>query len=258
MWLELVLLVAGAFAFPKTEEQCSQPPAVATQVLEFTSCLEFQQAFWNRKPGIFRGSRNLTRLDSFQQATTRKHMSTLDDLYIPLSTSVSYTGRVYKQSSVAEYVTQYLDHQSEQLGNETFYLFGSHAGVNWQQFLNGYPNLETHEVIECLQLRPTNSAQSFGCAGKNTGVPWHFHGSGFLQQIWGEKQWFLVPPSITNEQIGFDPNGTTFTWWRNQTQFPPLLQTTVLLPGDFIYFPPMWKHATLNLGEWNVWMSTFL
>ena len=45
--------------------------------------------------------------------------------------------------------------------------------------------------------------------GAGTGVPFHFHGPGFGEVIYGRKRWFLYPP---NHQPKFHPNRTTLHW----------------------------------------------
>jgi hypothetical protein len=179
---------------------------------------------------------------------------------IQLSTSVSYTGRVTQQTTVAQHVHSILSSTTSQLGNETFYLFGNHQGKEWEAFLSKYPRLELNPLFTCMdKLNLSNGALSFGCANNGTGVPWHFHGPGFLQVLLGIKQWFLVPLEVKDEDLHFDPNVTTIEWFVQQrNNLPSSLLSCELLPGDVIYFPPMWKHATANTGEWNSWMSTFL
>jgi len=36
------------------------------------------------------------------------------------------------------------------------------------------------------------------------------------------------------------------------------LQECTIVPGEILYFPPMWMHATLNLDVYNVFMSLFI
>lgn len=47
--------------------------------------------------------------------------------------------------------------------------------------------------------------------------------------------------------------------WRHPAQGPEreLLQDCVLRPGEALYFPSHWWHATINVGE-TVFMSSFL
>lgn len=36
------------------------------------------------------------------------------------------------------------------------------------------------------------------------------------------------------------------------------LQECIIVPGEILYFPPMWMHATLNTAQYNVFMSLFI
>jgi len=161
-------------------------------------------------------------------------------------------------------VQAYVQNDASQgkLGNETFYLFGNHQGEAWSRFLDEYPRLESAPLFSCANMNDKRSTLSFGCAQQHTGVPWHFHGPGFLQVLNGQKVWFLAAPSVTDEQIRFDPNVTTKDWYENVYLKDIRVQKKILIcvlnAGDVIYFPDLWKHATWNTGrEWNSWMSTF-
>ncbi|XP_058893294.1 jmjC domain-containing protein 8 isoform X5 [Kogia breviceps] len=93
--------------------------------------------------------------------------------------------------------------------------------------------------------------------GAGSGVPFHWHGPGFSEVIYGRKRWFLYPPAKTPE---FHPNKTTLAWLRDT--YPALalsarpLECTIHA-GEVLYFPDRWWHATLNLDT-SVFISTFL
>eukprot|EP00960_Hanusia_phi_P036168 752184-Hanusia_phi.AAC.2 len=55
---------------------------------------------------------------------------------------------------------------------------------------------------------PTERAQriSHGAGGSGSGVPFHVHGPGFSEVLWGRKRWFLMPEGIRPD---FDPDETT-------------------------------------------------
>ena len=98
-------------------------------------------------------------------------------------------------------------------------------------------------------------ALSFGCAGPGTGVPFHFHGPGFAESIYGRKRWFLTAPDDRPE---FHPNKTTLQWFtEDYSKVKNQMYECTLKPGEVIYFPDKWWHATLNLDT-SVFISTFL
>ncbi|XP_069503134.1 jmjC domain-containing protein 8 isoform X3 [Ambystoma mexicanum] len=110
------------------------------------------------------------------------------------------------------------------------------------------------EYVEHL-LKPQDE-DTLGC-GSGTGVPFHWHGPGFSEVIFGRKRWFLYPPEKTPE---FNPNETTLSWLANT--YPLLSEQDrpvecTIRPGEVLYFPDRWWHATLNLDT-SVFISTFL
>ncbi|XP_005391678.1 PREDICTED: jmjC domain-containing protein 8 isoform X2 [Chinchilla lanigera] len=115
-------------------------------------------------------------------------------------------------------------------------------------------DLPFHQYVEQL-LHPQDPASLGNGAG--SGVPFHWHGPGFSEVIYGRKHWFLYPPEKTPE---FHPNKTTLTWLRDI--YPSLapsekpLECTIQA-GEVLYFPDRWWHATLNLDT-TVFISTFL
>ena len=80
--------------------------------------------------------------------------------------------------------------------SETFYMFGDNNQEEWADFLQEYSpppyNLPKH-----------SPALSFGVAGPGSGVPFHTHGPGFAETVYGRKRWFLTPP---DQQPDFHPN----------------------------------------------------
>ncbi|XP_040491545.1 jmjC domain-containing protein 8 isoform X1 [Ursus maritimus] len=150
-----------------------------------------------------------------------------------------------------EYVEHLLHPQDPtSLGNNTLYFFGDNNFSEWA-------SLFQHYSPPPFSLLGTTTAYSFGIAGAGSGVPFHWHGPGFSEVIYGRKRWFLYPPEKTPE---FHPNKTTLTWL--QDTYPTLapsvrpLECTVQA-GEVLYFPDRWWHATLNLDT-SVFISTFL
>ncbi|XP_059717172.1 jmjC domain-containing protein 8 isoform X1 [Haemorhous mexicanus] len=93
--------------------------------------------------------------------------------------------------------------------------------------------------------------------GSGSGVPFHWHGPGFSEVIFGRKRWFLYPPDRTPH---FHPNESTLAWLQHTYPTLPPAQRPLectLRPGEVLYFPDRWWHATLNLDT-SVFISTFL
>ncbi|XP_024864431.1 jmjC domain-containing protein 8 isoform X2 [Kryptolebias marmoratus] len=106
------------------------------------------------------------------------------------------------------------------------------------------------------ELLKPQAADALG-SGPGTGVPFHWHGPGYSEVIYGRKRWFLFPP---DHEPHFHPNRTTLSWvtetYPNLPEDEAPLECTIR-PGEVLYFPDRWWHATLNL-DLSVFISTFL
>ena len=91
---------------------------------------------------------------------------------------------------------------------ETFYMFGDNNHDEWSDFLTEY----TPPPFTLPRHLP---ALSFGVAGPGSGVPFHFHGPGFGETVYGRKRWFLTQPG---DQPEFHPNKTTLQWFLQDYQ----------------------------------------
>jgi hypothetical protein len=140
-----------------------------------------------------------------------------------------------------------------QLSNETWYLFGETYGVEWKRMLLDYemPPCSTCEDREL-------SALAFGVGNIGSGVQWHTHGPGFSESIHGRKHWVLYPPE---RKPAYDSDYASRYWMENNymeiENEDDLPWECTLNPGDLVYFPDQWHHATINLSPYTVFVSTF-
>ncbi|XP_057171142.1 jmjC domain-containing protein 8 isoform X4 [Ursus arctos] len=209
---------------------------------------EFVQHYAFSRPVILQG---LTDNSRFRALCSRERLlASFGDSVVRLSTANTYSYRKV-DLPFQEYVEHLLHPQDPtSLGNNTLYFFGDNNFSEWA-------SLFQHYSPPPFSLLGTTTAYSFGIAGAGSGVPFHWHGPGFSEVIYGRKRWFLYPPEKTPE---FHPNKTTLTWL--QDTYPTLapsvrpLECTVQA-GEVLYFPDRWWHATLNLDT-SVFISTFL
>jgi len=135
---------------------------------------------------------------------------------------------------------------------------------------------------------------SLGISGPNTGVSFHTHGPVLSHQIHGQKSWLLYDPTrsqlpatsyslsrvLFTLRLLFSPTNTippplhhhTFpstrflaflrdpaaaSWYQRALLAidPPFYCT--LGPSEVLYIPADWWHATVNEGEWNLFVSNF-
>eukprot|EP00547_Thalassionema_nitzschioides_P001717 CAMPEP_0194213944 /NCGR_PEP_ID=MMETSP0156-20130528/14896_1 /TAXON_ID=33649 /ORGANISM="Thalassionema nitzschioides, Strain L26-B" /LENGTH=309 /DNA_ID=CAMNT_0038942093 /DNA_START=144 /DNA_END=1069 /DNA_ORIENTATION=- len=160
-------------------------------------------------------------------------------------------------------LTQYLDELEQTpeqfpnaLSNETWYFFGETHSPAWRHFLYDSTN-SNYQLPPCETCQPDLVALSFGIGNIGSGVQWHIHGPGFAETLWGRKHWIVYPPHAKPD---FDPDQTSRHWM--EYTYSELLQEEMpwectLDPGDLIYFPNEWWHATINLDSYTSFLSTF-
>ena len=145
-----------------------------------------------------------------------------------------------------------------QLSNETWYLFGETYGPEWAKLLLDY------EMPPC-QTCPDRSlaALAFGIGNMGSGVQWHTHGPGFSEALHGRKHWVMYPPE---KRPTYDSDYASRHWMENHymdlveegaEREDELPWECTLNPGDMVYFPDGWHHATINLDVYTAFVSTF-
>ncbi|XP_056262789.1 jmjC domain-containing protein 8 [Pseudoliparis swirei] len=225
---------------------------------------QFLERYAFNRPVILRGLTDNTGTHSLLTHSYRKgtHSSLTHSYRKGTHSSLTHSYRKGTHSSLThsyrkvdvplqEYVDVWLRPQSaDVLGSDTLYFFGDNNVTEWQSLFQQY---ESPPYV----LPRTSGALSFGIAGPGSGVPFHWHGPGFSEVIYGRKRWFLYPP---HQEPHFHPNRTTLSWvTETYPQLPEAeapLECTIS-PGEVLYFPDRWWHATLNL-ETSVFISTFL
>ncbi|XP_028616641.1 jmjC domain-containing protein 8 [Grammomys surdaster] len=232
----------GTAAAVKEEERCT------VERRAHLTYSEFMQHYAFLKPVILQG---LTDNSRFRALCSRENLlASFGDNIVRLSTANTYS---YQKVDLPfqEYVEQLLHPQDPaSLGNDTLYFFGDNNFTEWAPLFRHY----SPPPFRPLGATP---AYSFGIAGAGSGVPFHWHGPGFSEVIFGRKRWFLYPPEKTPE---FHPNKTTLAWLLET--YPSLAPSArplecTIQAGEVLYFPDRWWHATLNLDT-SVFISTFL
>ncbi|KAL3922211.1 MAG: hypothetical protein SGILL_002327 [Bacillariaceae sp.] len=177
------------------------------------------------------------------------------DFNVTLSSSNSFSEHrrtVPFQQYLEEVAT--LSTTPDERSNETWYLFGDTYSKEWKNILQHY-TLPPCQACRRDDKDDSLIALSFGIGNAGSGVSWHVHGPGFSEALHGRKHWILQ-----KEKPDFHPDQTSYNWmYYNYSQMAseerPLECT--LYPGDLIYFPDMWWHATLNMDDYTAFVSTF-
>lgn len=145
-----------------------------------------------------------------------------------------------------------------------FYWFGEHS-QEWTPLFEHYDHAPLLAVLP--PARDTDygvrtPVLSLGAGAHLSGVPFHQHGPGFSETLHGAKRWLFyrsTPPRFLS-------NATAAYWVAHVL---PLLEPhereqmleCTLRPGEAVFFPDGWYHATLNVpgdGGVAVFVSTFL
>lgn len=236
----------GSSADPKLDDggRCNIEVLDRDQI----SYSDFLDRFAYSRPVILRG---LTDNTKFRRLCSKQNLlKEYGDRTVRLSTANTYSYRKV-DVSFREYVEELMKPQSvDALGNDTLYFFGDNNFVEWHSLFSQYQPPP-------FTLPHTTGAYSFGIAGAGTGVPFHWHGPGYSEVIYGRKRWFLFPPE---QEPHFHPNISTLSWVTHTYPSLPLEEAPLectIHPGEVLYFPDRWWHATLNLDT-SVFISTFL
>lgn len=215
---------------------------------QHVSHAHFLESFAFSRPVILRGLTDNTR---FRELCSKQNLlKKYGNLTVRLSTANTYS---YTKVDVTfrQYVEELMKPQSvDALGNDTLYFFGDNNFEEWHSLFSEY-----HPPP--FTLPQTSAAYSFGLAGAGTGVPFHWHGPGYSEVIYGRKRWFLYPP---DQEPHFHPNMSTLSWVTHTYPSLPLEEAPLectIRPGEVLFFPDRWWHATLNLDT-SVFISTFL
>ena len=76
----------------------------------------------------------------------------------------------------------------------------------------------------------------------------HAHGESWLGQVSGRRVWWFLPPDTTPKPERVDACG----YLTGKHKPPPNAMTCTQNPGQIIWFPKDWFHATCALDDWTV------
>lgn len=196
---------------------------------------------------------NKTRNKDLLRTTSRSNITKAfePDFMVTLSSSNSFSEH-RRTATLKQYLDEITTREEtapDQLSNETWYFFGETFSNEWKDLLTAY------ELPPCLACRQDSVALSFGIGNRGSGVQWHTHGPGFSEALWGRKHWVLYPQP---EKPDYHPDYGSWYWM--EYVYPTLQKKPyecTLDPGDIIYFPNEWHHATINLDVYTAFVSTF-
>ena len=89
-----------------------------------------------------------------------------------------------------------------------------------------------------------NTNRQWYLGGAGSGAPYHYHKDAWNVAVFGRKRWFLTPPLRS-----FYSSQPVADWLRADGERRDRPLECVQEPGDILYVPHMWGHATLNLAD---------
>jgi hypothetical protein len=105
-----------------------------------------------------------------------------------------------------------------------------------------------------LPTRSLRFHHIFSMGGVGTGVGFHAHSENWLGQVAGRKAWFVAPPGPNSKGADWEKKHGC-EWLLGEPSAAaqdPRIQSCVVEPGQVIYVPTSWHHATCNLDEFTL------
>jgi len=183
------------------------------------------------------------------------------DVEVILSSSNSYS-QATQRMSLRNYIETIVDVDEKQALEATsdsrFYMFGHNdARDPWKDF--------GRDLYVRPPCGPTCSGSNFatptlGIGSRNSGTSFHFHGSAFSETIIGRKRWLIFPLHLKPDMRTL----ANMTMWRWIENVLPSMDSReniwdcIISPGEVLWFPSQYYHATLNVDEYNCFMSLFI
>jgi len=100
-------------------------------------------------------------------------------------------------------------------------------------------------VYLCLLVR---FFKVFSAMTKGNSHPFHKHGEAWIGQVHGRKLWWFLPPET--QPIPEKVNACDYL--TGKVPIPEGTFTSLQEPGDFMWLPKNWYHATCALEDWSV------
>ncbi len=104
-------------------------------------------------------------------------------------------------------------------------------------------NYETPSIVNHI-----NGFEVFSALDTSKYHSFHKHGESWLGQVSGRRVWWFLPPDTTPVPERVDSCG----YLTRKHKPPPNTKTCIQNPGEIIWFPKDWYHATCALDEWTV------
>ncbi len=105
-----------------------------------------------------------------------------------------------------------------------------------------------HRSSPPTPVQHINGFEVFSVMGLHKSHSFHRHGESWLGQVEGRRQWWFLPPDTTPPP----PRVNACGYLTGESVLPLGVTTITQEPGQIIWFPKDWYHATCALDDWTL------
>lgn len=244
--------------------------------LESMSTELFDSKYRGRRPFIIRArSDNSSTLGADQLAAKSARAWTRSGFVTQFGETAVGTGaprtdgvRGTRSMKLADYIAEFMPANGSAPASEMARKCGGDASGDTYVFVVGRQFFESHTAAAAAIRAPgfaVHVGADFGRAnvlsigGDGSGFPFHLHGEAWLELLTGAKRWSLYSIDAVGSPPGGYSAGRPHTHWLSTVlpSLPPSAHPIECTqqPGEVIYVPAGWFHATRNIG--NVSLNPF-
>lgn len=241
------------YGHPYDTERCNIPRRSYDDVTQE----EFERDYYLKRPILF--TPNVERTNRIRQVRrhwSKKHFIEQHGKFqVTLGTPQQLTayGEGQLKMTLEEYIKE-MSQTSSSSSNQSVSL--THYMFDRTQFL-----ASCHELLDSYtrprffqdsEEGPYSSSLTFALGPTGTGINFHYHKDGWNEVIHGRKRWLFYPPTIGVPPNGYNQWESAKSWFDlnyHRLSASELPFECVQYPGETMYVPEDWYHATLNIGD---------
>jgi hypothetical protein len=116
------------------------------------------------------------------------------------------------------------------------------------------PHSDDAHAYDHLPTRSLRFHHIFSLGGVGTGVGFHAHSENWLGQVVGRKAWFVAPPGPNSKGADWEKKHGCEWLLGNPSAAAqdPRIKSCIVEPGQAIYVPTGWHHATCNMDKFTL------
>jgi len=103
-----------------------------------------------------------------------------------------------------------------------------------------------------LPVRQIRRSPFFSLGSKRMGTSFHQHDHAWLAQLHGRKLWFLHDGDLSHNKTAESAAFDSCSYHKKPPKDAKNFRRCVASPGDVMYVPITWEHATCSLDDWTL------